>query len=205
MGIYYTKYILGNENLFGDFALAINIPMVIMLLMLPLIIQKMGSMYKLNIVGYAVATAGRIGVMISGYAGNIPLMLVFTVCATIGIAPLQGDLNALIASCSEYTTMKTGHRLDGMMYSCSSLGLKIGGALGTAVCGWLLDAAGYIENTANQNASTINMLHFLYLWAPTILCFVVMLLLFRLNVEKANKQLMEEKNIHKTRTVYGNI
>ena len=41
--------------------------------------------------------------------------------------------------------MKTGHRLDGMMYSCSSLGIKIGGALGTAICGWLLDAAGYIK------------------------------------------------------------
>ena len=137
------KYILGNEGLFSDFALAINIPMVAMLLILPVIIQKMGGMYKLNVIGYIVATVGRLGVMVAGYMGNIPLMLAFTAIATLGIAPLQGDLNALIASCSEHTTMKTGHRLDGMMYSCSSLGIKIGGALGTAICGWLLDAAGY--------------------------------------------------------------
>ena len=205
MGIYYMKYILGNEDLFGDFALAINIPMVAMLLVLPFIIEKMGGMYKLNIIGYVVATIGRLGVMASAYFGSISLMLGFTALATIGIAPLQGDLNALIASCSEYTTMKTGHRLDGMMYSCSSLGLKIGGALGTAICGWLLDAAGYIENAAAQTEATIGMLHFLYLWAPTIPCGIVMLLLSRLNVEKANKKLMEEKNIEKTRTVYGNI
>ena len=199
------KYILGNEGLFSDFALAINIPMVAMLLVLPLIIQKMGGMYKLNILGYVIAALGRLGVMVAGYMGNIHLMLAFTVIATLGIAPLQGDLNALIASCSEYTTLKTGHRLDGMMYSCSSLGIKIGGALGTAICGWLLDAAGYVENAATQNASTINMLQILYLWGPTIICFIVMFLLSRLNVEKANKKLMEEKNIDKTRTVYGNI
>ncbi|MBO5008241.1 MAG: MFS transporter [Clostridia bacterium] len=205
MGIYYMKYILGNEGLFSDFALAINIPMVAMLLVLPLIIQKMGGMYKLNILGYVIAALGRLGVMVAGYMGNIHLMLAFTVIATLGIAPLQGDLNALIASCSEYTTLKTGHRLDGMMYSCSSLGIKIGGALGTAICGWLLDAAGYVENAATQNASTINMLQILYLWGPTIICFIVMFLLSRLNVEKANKKLMEEKNIDKTRTVYGNI
>ena len=205
MGTYYAKYILGNEGLFSHLSLAINITMVVALIALPMIIEKMGGMYKLNILGYLVATIGRIGVMVAGYMGSIPLMLVFTALSTLGIAPLQGDLNALIASCSEYTTLTTGHRLDGMMYSCSSLGIKIGGALGTAICGWLLDATGYIENAAAQNASTISMLHFLYLWAPVIICAVVMFLLSRLKVEKANKKIMEEKNIEKTRTVYGNI
>ena len=193
MGIYYMKYILGNEGLFSDFALAINIPMVVGLLVLPTIIQKLGGMYKLNIGGYALATVGRLGVMIAGYMGSVPLMLFFTALATLGIVPLQGDLNALIASCSEYTTLMTGYRLDGMMYSCSSLGIKIGGALGTAICGWLLDSTGYIENALVQTPETISMLQFLYLWAPTILCGIVMLLLSRLKVEKANKELMKEE------------
>ena len=126
--------------------------------------------------------------------GSLPLMLVFTAVSTIGIAPLQGDLNALIASCSEYTTLTTGHRMEGMMYSCSSLGLKIGGALGTAICGWLLDAAGYVENAAVQNASTVGMLKFLYLWLPVILCVAVGVLLIFLRVEKSNAQLLKEKN-----------
>lgn len=77
--------------------------------------------------------------------------------------------------------------------------------MGTAICGWLLDAAGYIENAPTQVASAVDMLHFLYLWAPAIICGVVMLLLSRLKVEKANKKLMEEKNITETQTVYGNI
>ena len=146
-------------------------------------------MYKLNLMGYSVAVLGRLGVMAFAYLGNVPLMLAFTALSTLGIVPLQGDLNALIASCSEYTTLTTGYRLDGMMYSCSSFGVKFGAALGTVICSVLLDAAGYVENAAVQNSATLGMLQFLYLWAPVILCAVILLLLSFLNVEKANAQL----------------
>ena len=207
MGTYYAKYILGNETLFSDLSLAINITMVVALIALPMIIQKMGGMYKLNIAGYILATVGRLGVMAAGYMGSIPLMLAFTAVSTLGIAPLQGDMNALIASCSEYTTLKTGHRLDGMMYSCSSLGIKVGGAFGTAICGWLLDFAGYVENATVQTPTTVGMLHFLYLWAPVIICAVVTVLLSQLKVEKANKKLLDEKHMTEddVEVVYGNV
>ena len=193
MGTYYAKYILGNEELFSDLSLGINITMVVALTILPYVIKKMGGMYKLNIWGYVLAALGRVGVMVAAYMGSFPLMIAFTAVSTIGIAPLQGDLNALIACCSEHTTLTTGHRLEGMMYSCSSLGIKLGGALGTAICGWMLDAAGYIENAAVQTAATTNMLNFLYLWMPIILCAAVGFLLVFLRVEKANEKLIVEK------------
>ena len=194
MGIYYMKYILGNEDLLGTFSLAINIPLVMGLLIVPFIIKKMGGMYRLNLIGYGIATVARGLVIVAGYAGSIPLMLTFTAIAAFGTSPLQGDLNALIASCSEHTLLKTGKKIDGMMFSCSSLGIKIGGALGTAICGWLLDAAGYIENAAEQSASCVSMLNILYLWIPTFLCGAVMILLSGLRVEKANKSLLEQRN-----------
>ena len=194
MGTYYTKYIMGNEEIFSTISLAINITMVVSLTVLPMVIKKMGGMYKLNIFGYIVAALGRVGVMVGGYMGNLPLMLAFTAVSTIGIAPLQGDLNALIACCSEHTTLTTGHRLEGMMYSCSSLGIKLGGALGTAICGWMLDAAGYVENAALQTASTVSMMQFLYLWMPIILNAAVGFLLVFLRVEKANEKLIAQKN-----------
>ena len=195
MGTYYAKYILGNEGLFSDISLAINITMVVALTVLPFVIKKMGGMYKLNIWGYVIAALGRVGVMVAAYMGSLPLMIAFTAVSTIGIAPLQGDLNALIACCSEHTTLTTGHKLEGMMYSCSSLGIKIGGALGTAICGWLLDAAGYVENAAVQTTATVNMLNFLYLWMPVILCAAVGFLLVFLRVEKANEKLLAAKKV----------
>ena len=193
IGTYYAKYILGDEDRFSDLSLAINITMVVALTVLPYVIKKLGGMYKLNIWGYILAALGRVGVMAAAYMGSLPLMIAFTAVSTIGIAPLQGDLNALIACCSEYTTLTTGHRLEGMMYSCSSLGIKIGGALGTAICGWLLDAAGYIKNAAVQTPATVGMLNFLYLWTPVILCALIAFLLVFLRVEKANEKLIAEK------------
>ena len=196
MGTYYAKYILGNEKIFSTISLSINITMVVALTLLPFVIRKLGGMYKLNIWGYLLAVVGRLGVMMAGYMGNLPLMLAFTALSTVGIAPLQGDLNALIACCSEYTTLTTGHRLEGTMYSCSSLGIKLGGALGTAICGWLLEAAGYVKNAAVQTASTVAMLHFLYLWMPVILCAAVAFLLVFLRVERANEKILAERTRH---------
>jgi len=57
IGVYYAKYILGNEDLFGTFSLAINIPLVIGLIVSPILISKLKGMYKINIWGYIIATA----------------------------------------------------------------------------------------------------------------------------------------------------
>ena len=35
--------------------------------------------------------------------GSVPLMMLFTAVAALGQGPWQGDMNAVIAECSEYT------------------------------------------------------------------------------------------------------
>lgn len=193
MGLYFMKFILGNEDYLGDFSLAINIPLIIGLLVTPTLVRKMGGMYKINVIGYVIAVLGRAMVIVAGYMGSVSLMLAFTAVAALGTSPLQGDLNALIAACSEYTFHTQGKHIDGTMFSCSSFGIKVGGSLGTAICGWLLDAAGFVEQAAVQSASAINMLYVLYLWIPMVLNIVVTLLLSRLKVEEANARLISAK------------
>lgn len=194
MGVYFMKNVLGDEGLLGDFSLAINIPLIIGLLITPYLVKKFNGMYKINLIGYVVAIIGRALVIVAGYMHSIPLMLVFTAVAAFGTSPLQGDLNALIASCSEYTFHTKGKRIDGTMYSCSSFGIKVGGSIGTAMCGWLLDSAGFIEQAAVQTASAMNMLHIVYLWLPLVMTVIVTLILSRLNVEKANEKLSSTNN-----------
>ena len=65
--------------------------------------------------------------------------IAYSALAALGQGPWQGDMNAVIASCSEYTFLTQGKRVDGTMYSCTSLGVKRGGGIGTAVVGWLLE------------------------------------------------------------------
>lgn len=189
MGIYFMTYVLKNANLLGVFSWAINIPMILGLLFTPALVARWKGMYRLNLYGYILGTIGRLGVMAAGYMGNVPLMLLCTAVAALGMSPLQGDMNALIATCSEYTFLKTGKRVDGTMYSCTSLGTKLGGGIGTAVAGWLLAYSGYVGGAAQQPASCINMLHVMYLWLPLIFNLLITLILTRLNVEKENERL----------------
>ena len=170
IGIYFMTYVLLNKNLFGVFSWAINIPLIIALVFTPTIVSKWKGMYKLNKYSYMMATLGRLLVVIAGYMGSVPLMLLFTAVAALGQGPWQGDMNAVIASCSEYTYLKTGKRIDGTMYSCTSLGVKIGGGLGTAIAGWMLDLSGFVNgDTEVQPGSCISMMYFMYLWLPFIL------------------------------------
>lgn len=189
VGVYYATYVLFNENMYGVFSWFINIPLIIALLFTPLLVQKWKGMYKLNKYSYMLATVGRLLVVIAGYLGSVPLMLAFTALAALGQGPWQGDMNAVIASCSEYTWLTKQKRVDGTMYSCTSLGVKIGGGLGTAIAGWLLEWSGYNGSLAVQPDSCINMLHFMYLWIPFILDLVITIILSRMNVEKANDEL----------------
>lgn len=185
MGIYFMSYVLKNANLLGVFSWAINIPMIVGLLMTPMLVQKWRGMFRLNKMGYIIGSLGRILVVVAGYMGSVPLMLASTAVAALGMSPLQGNMNALIATCSEYTYLTTGKRVDGTMYSCTSFGTKVGGGIGTAVAGWLLALSGYVGGAEVQSAACMNMLHILYLWIPMVLTILITLILRGLNVEKA--------------------
>ena len=81
------------------------------------------------------------------------------------------------------------------MYSCTSLGVKIGGGIGTAVVGWMLEFSGYVGTKATQPQSALDMMQFMYLWLPLIFDVLIMFVLSRMNVEGANKKLKAEKRI----------
>lgn len=192
-GLFYMTWVLKNKNLYGKFAWAINIPLIIALIFTPTLVGKWKGMYKLNLRGYIVAVIGRALVVVAGYMGNIPLMLAFTALAALGQGPWQGDMNAVIASCSEYTYLTQGKRVDGTMYSCTSLGVKIGGGIGTAIMGWLLDLSGYVGTQTTQPQSALDMMQFMYLWLPLIFDILILLILSRMNVEAANEKIKAER------------
>lgn len=193
VGTFFMTYVLLNQKLFGVFSWAINIPLIISLAITPTLVSKAKGMYKVNKYSYIFATVCRLGIVFAGYMGSVPLMLIFTVLTSFGEGPWQGDVGAVIASCSEYTYLKSGKRIDGSMFSCTSFGTKLGGGIGIAISGWLLDISGYVNNGAVQPDSCISMMSIMYLWLPFIFDFIITIILSFLNVEEANKKLKENK------------
>ena len=192
MGIYFMTYILLNENLYGVFSWAINIPLILALMITPALVGRLRGMYRLNLTGYVIASIGRVLVVVAGYLGSVPLMLLFTAIAAFGTGPWQGDMNAVIAACSEYTYLTKHKRVDGTMYSCTSLGVKLGGGLGTAIAGWLLEFSGFDGLLAVQPQSCLDMLHVMYLWIPAVITVMITFIMSRMNVEQANAELKRE-------------
>ena len=193
VGTYYMTYVLLNQKLFGTFSWAINIPLILVLTITPTLVAKAGGLYKVNKYSYIFATLCRLGIVFAGYIGSVPLMLVFTVLSSIGEGPWQGDFGAVIANCSEHTYLKTGKRIDGSMFSCTSFGTKLGGGIGVALSGWLLDMSGYVNNATVQPDSCISMLNVMYLWLPFVFDLIVTIVLSFMNIEEANRKLKENK------------
>ena len=153
VGAYWCTYVLGDASMLGAFSAAQMIPMIIGLALTPTMIKKFKGMYKVNLFGYIFATVFRAGFIVAGYALNVPMMLVMSAIAGLFASPVTGDINALISATSEYTVRTQGKHIEGAMFSCSSLGVKVGGGIGTALCGILLKAGGYVANAAEQSAS----------------------------------------------------
>lgn len=192
MGLYYMIYILHNKELYPVFSWAINIPLIIVLVITPTLVAKWKGMYKLNLTGYVIGTIGRALVIVAAYYGSVECMIGFTALAALGMGPWQGDMNAVIAECSEYTYLTKKKRVDGTMYSCTSLGVKLGGGLGIAITGWLLAFSGFSKTLTVQPASCIKMLQMMYLWIPFGITLIITIIMSKMKVEKANAELKGE-------------
>lgn len=187
-GAFCASYYWGDGSLLGSFSMMKMFPVIIALAVSPMLIKKVGNMQKVNFWGYAISCVLGIPMIYFAMQKNLSLFLLFMFLKGTFAGTLSGSLNALIAEASAYTTRTTGKRMDGMMYSCSSLGVKVGGGIGTAAVGWLLELGGFVGTAAVQSESAIRMIFNLYITFPFILGIIITVLLAFLDVEKANRQ-----------------
>ena len=60
---------------------------------------------------------------------------------------------AMYADCADYNEYRTGRRATAMTFSAASFAQKFGGALASALIGWVLASLGYVANHAQSHAS----------------------------------------------------
>lgn len=188
VGIYYMTYVLGDASLFGKFTMMSMFPMIISLSLTPVLVKKFKSMWRVTTTGFSIAIFLYIGFIFAALNKNVPLMLALVLVRGLFTGPMMGTLNALIAEASGYTFRKDGVHIDGTMFSCSSLGVKVGGGIGSAIAGLLLAVGGFNGMAAVQTAGAISMITFMYIFIPFICVIALTILLFMLKVEKANKE-----------------
>lgn len=188
IAIYYTTYVLSNPNLFGVLQMSWLLPMIISIIIFPRIIAKYG-IWKCMQVGNLIQVAGAVLILLS--PGNLPLLFVGLIIRALGFGPMC-SLNALIVETANYARYKFNIEQTGTVFSCSSVGVKVGGGLASALTGLFLAAGGYNGLLPVQPASALATISNLYHIAPLIGTVAIFILNYFLNVTEVNVKLKEE-------------
>lgn len=187
--IYYTKYILKNENLVALIGGVGLIPVFIGFSVTQPMIKKFG-IAKTARISIAIGILGSIVRVFFPY--NLIVTLIFGSLTIFGTIPLMAVGGVLVNNTIEYNEWKFGKRLVGMSNSASSFGGKIGSGLGAAMIGWILALGHYNGSLAVQSASAINSILILCIWIPGILLAGMYLLLRKYDLDLKYADIIKE-------------
>ena len=180
---YYATYVLGDPNMMGTLSICSYGVTMCISFVIPFFAKKL-SVQRLSVIGLCLGLLGRLIALFGGMGGSVAIILIGLATSTVATAAIQTTVYTMMASVSEYLRLKDGVHVNGMVFSCSSMGIKLGQGLGTAVSGILLNIGGYIANVEVQSQSAINMLNFMFLWIPIIVTVIMIFICFFMDVDK---------------------
>lgn len=187
INVYYFQYVIGNTEIMGVLSMA-SMVMVIGLIFNPALVKKFG-MYRVNLTSYLVTSALSLVMLFAAFSANLPGLIAISFARGISSAFLIGSLNALVAEVAQNSYLKSGKHNEGMMFSCSSIGMKVGGGIGVALTGWILSAVGYENGAAVQPAPVMFAIKFIFAGIPLILTLLITLCLYGMRVDRENEAL----------------
>jgi GPH family glycoside/pentoside/hexuronide:cation symporter len=188
MTAFFCREILGDFGLVGTLTIFGVLPMLAGAFVLAPIVKRFG---KRNAALFGIAF-GIVGGAVMIFAGtNMAMIFVSVALKAFGSACIIGTLFALVADTIEYGEWKSGVRTEGLVYSASSFGGKLGNGLGAAIVSISLSIGGYAAREASGNgptgqaAAVLNTIRFVYIWIPIILliCMGAIMLFFKLDKE----------------------
>lgn len=180
-GIYFAKDVLGDAKIFGTITLLNSLPPIIIMFFLPSVVRKFGK-WKLMMVGLSLEI---VGTLIIALSLSIPAALYLGVIVRgVGNTPIIIGLFAIVADIVDYGEWKTGERIEGLTFSATSFGMKVGSGLGTAMVGWLLALGQYASGATVQSEYTIHFISGIYILGPIAIFAISGIILSTLNLDK---------------------
>ena len=187
--VYYATYVVGNPAIMGALGLCSMVPLIVGMPFMPKMISKFG-MRKACIIGNTVTILGCAAALLGQFVA-FPIVIVGLVIKGIGSLPGSATYTPFIAKADEYHYKKLGHRVTGSLFSCSTVGVKLGQGIGTAFCGWMISWCGFDGTAQVQSALTNYTLIALYLFVPLVLTVVTGIIYNQMKVEDDVQKMTE--------------
>lgn len=183
---YYTIYFTGGKVDVGMLVALLWGGITAGILLFIPVTMKVG---KINscIIGIAMQAVGGVMLWLAPY--SIAMCWISTVFRSVGVGALLGNMGAMMADVCEYGEWKFGVRSEGLIYSGTSLGNKIGSALGGVVVLALLAWGGYVPQAAEQTAQAMTGIKLAFIAFPFIGDILIIALLMMFRVEKMMPQI----------------
>lgn len=175
-GIYYVKWVLGDENLMAVLGAVGLLPVVIGFLLIAPMTKRFGLAKTVRIALLIGIAASLVRVF---FPYDLWALLAIGPLVTFATIPLMAIGGVLVNNTVAYGEWKFGVRQVGMANAASSFGVKIGNGLGVALVGWVLAAGLYDGSAVAQPASAIQSILAISIWIPGIV-LVGMYLLMRM-------------------------
>lgn len=190
---YYCKYIFQNDTwLYSALYLTETLIIVSVTFLSPVLLRKFGKR-NMSLAGVILAMAGQMIFCLN--PRSLPWMVLSCVIRGIGLAPLNSVVFGFLGDVVEFGQWKTHIRQESLIFAGSSVGMKIGSGLTSAIITGLLSLAGYVSSASGasiQPGSAIDMIINIYKYGPMIVWIVCGITLFLYRLDRKYPKIMEE-------------
>lgn len=183
---YFARDVLGDANLVGMITLASMGPVIILQFVLAPLVRKFGKR-RCMLVGGAMIII--MGIMITLRPTSQAFVLTGMVIGGFGRGVFMGLIYTLTADLVDYFKAETGEEIEGVCYSTTSIGTKVGAGLMTAIVGWTLQLGHYDASLAVQADVTKNAMIALIGPGNLIVGILMFLGVYFFNLNHKNKNM----------------
>lgn len=190
---YYCKYIFNNDTwMYSALYLTETLIIVGATFLSPMLLKKFGKR-NMSLAGACLALVGQIIFCLN--PTNFGFMVFSCVIRGLGLAPLNSIVFGFLGDVVEFGQWKTHIRQESLIFAGSSVGMKVGAGLTSAIITGLLSYAGYVSSTAGsiqQPDSAIQMIINVYRFAPLVVWVSVIITLSLYKLDKMYPAIMKE-------------
>lgn len=192
---YYCLRILGDVNNVAGTQTALSLTasgVVIGLLFAGIFVKRLG-LYKTNLFSRIACCIAYIPTIYGAYTGNFAMIILGETLYYILQGPYLGTTGVLNGKICDYSKERDGVDLEATVSSCTTMGTKVGNALGVAAVGWLLNMAHYDGMLTVQPDSALQMITGIFVWVPLLLQVVIVIILSQMNIDEGLEKLRRIK------------
>ena len=190
---YYCKYIFHNDTwMYSALYLTETLIIVVATFLSPMMLKKYGKR-NMSLAGACLALVGQLIFCLN--PTNLGFMVFSCIIRGLGLAPLNSIVFGFLGDVVEFGQWKNHIRQESLIFAGSSVGMKVGAGLTSAIITGLLSLSGYISSTSGvmeQPDSAIRMIINVYRFAPLVVGVSVIITLSLYKLDKMYPMIMKE-------------